>query len=250
MIIIIVIVLTLLTLASWFLIKPDVIRRLVGTICSALLLLSTIAIIANTSYHFGMAQEVETKETNIYTAGQLNSPVSLLVANQIGTDSDNYAMSFRESKDQDKPVTAFVPDQTHLTESVKKSANYQVVAGNEPAKLKTTTTKWQYTSDLYKSLFKVDDTETELISETNEVTVPESSWLVLSADQAKQLSERQQAMTDEQKQAQQTQLKQEVARQVQSYQVQNPSATQTQLADYTQKVTTDLTLSTMKSLLN
>ncbi|MEJ6348544.1 DUF4811 domain-containing protein [Holzapfeliella sp. He02] len=245
----IVIVLTLLTLASWFLIKPKAIRRVVGTIFSALLLLSAIAIIANTSYHFGMSQEVETKETSIYTAGQLDSPVNILIANQIGTDSDNYAMSFRESKDQEQPITAFVPDQHHMAEAVKKSANYQVIATDEPAKIKTTTTKWQYNSELYKSLFKVDDTETELISETNEVTLPQSNWLVLSADQTKTLTEKQQAMTDAQKQAQQTQLKQAVATQIQSYQAQNPATTQAQLADYTQKVTTELTLQAMKSLI-
>ncbi|MGX4763344.1 DUF4811 domain-containing protein [Holzapfeliella sp. JNUCC 72] len=249
MIIYIVIILTLLTLLAWFLIKPTALRVICGTISSALLLLSSVAVVANTAYHFGMEETTTTTTTEIYTAGQSGAPVNLLIANQIGTDSDNYAMSFRDNQNAEKPETYFVPDQHHMAEAVKKSANYQVLDTTEPAKLTTTTTKWQFSSDFYKMLFKVEDTDTELILEKNEVIVPQSNWLVLSVDQAKSLTEKQQAMTDAQKQAQQAQLKQAVATQVQSYQAQNPATTQAQLADYTQKVTTELTLQAMKSLI-
>ncbi|KRN03812.1 hypothetical protein FC86_GL000924 [Holzapfeliella floricola DSM 23037 = JCM 16512] len=250
LIIYIVIIFTLLTLFSWFLIKPKLLRVVLGTISSALLLLSSLSIVANTAYHFGMEEKTVVNTAEIYTAGQKESPVNLLIANQIGTQSGNYAMNFRDSQDSQDPTTHFVPDQSHMAESVKKSATYKIVDEQTSAKLITTTTKWQFSSDFYKTLFKVEDSDSELISEKNEITVPKSNWLVLSADQAKSLAEKQQAMTDEQKQAQQTQLKQEVAKQVQTYQAQNPGANQQQLAEYTQQVSTQLTLQMMNSLIN
>ncbi|WP_062325003.1 DUF4811 domain-containing protein [Holzapfeliella floricola] len=61
----------------------------------------------------------------IYTAGQKESPVNLLIANQIGTQSGNYAMNFRDSQDSQDPTTHFVPDQSHMAESVKKISHLQ-----------------------------------------------------------------------------------------------------------------------------
>jgi hypothetical protein len=90
-----------------------------------------------------------------------------------------------------------------------------------------------------------------LAKQTHVVTVPKDTWVVLTADQAKQVQAQQKtaAADPAAAAAQQAQLKTAVQTKVTAYVTANPSASQAQITAYTQKVTAQLMADAIKTTL-
>lgn len=247
MILYILIALTLLTFVSWLLIKNKGLRLALGSISTAALVVAVVAVSMHLYDHWGMVQTTTSKEQTIYTAGDLNSPAGLLIVSEVGTDSDNYAMVFRDASDASEAATHFVPNQKDIVNAVKKSADYTTGAVDE-ATAKTETTTWTWKSDFFKGLFSLMDND-ELVSEKTTVTVPEDTWVVLTSDQAKKLSQLQSTTTSEEQAATQQQLQATVQNSVAQYIAQNPNATADEIASYTTKATATAAANAIKEMI-
>lgn len=100
---IITIILTLCVFVSWLLIPHKVTRYILGYISTVALLLMIIGITANMTHHWGMEKKVVTSDKKeIYSAGSKDSPVNMLIANEMGKNSNNYIMVYKNHSDDQK----------------------------------------------------------------------------------------------------------------------------------------------------
>lgn len=231
---IITIILTLCVFVSWLLIPHKVTRYVLGYISTVALLLMIIGITANMTHHWGMEKKVVTSDKKeIYSAGSKDSPVNMLIANEMGKNSNNYIMVYKNHSDDQKAETHFKPnmDKDHLSESVKHQATYEV-KDTDKATTQTKKTVWVWKSDVYKSLFSFGHDNEELIKKTTVVTVPKDTWVVLDAQQAKQLQQSQQKESSKGNQAKQQQQKKAMQQLASHYKKQHPEASQQEINDY------------------
>lgn len=250
MIIPIMIGLTIVMVLSWFLIPNKLLKITLGTLSTLLLLASALALSAHLNSHWGMKEVTDTKTSNsIYTAAQVDSPVSILVTQEVGTDSDNYVLVYRDKKTDEKPEAHFAPDKKNIIDSVKKTATYKVANVTEPT-IVTTKKTWTWENDTFKKLFEVDDeTDNELISEETLVTVPQKNWLAMTADQSKKLAEKQKSADPKAAQAQQEQMKLVISQKVKEFMMKNPKATQDQIKEFTEDQTREMTMNAIKKMI-
>ncbi len=96
-------------------------------------------------------------------------------------------------KNRKKADTNFKPDEKHISEAVKKSATYKLVDDTK-ATVTTKTTRRVWSSDFYKLLFSVGGEQNELVKQNSVVSVPKDTWLVLTQNQVKKLSQEAPAM--------------------------------------------------------
>ncbi|MDN8760117.1 DUF4811 domain-containing protein, partial [Staphylococcus aureus] len=88
----------------WTLIPHRLTRYVIGSLFTVLFTVLIIGIVANMTHHFGMEKETITEpEKQIYAAGSSKSPTNMLIANEIGNNSYNYVMVYKENKNDDKP---------------------------------------------------------------------------------------------------------------------------------------------------
>ncbi|WEV60455.1 DUF4811 domain-containing protein [Streptococcaceae bacterium ESL0729] len=252
MILYIIVALTILSFLSWLVLKNKVLRVTLGSI-STILLFGAVGLLSlNMSNHYGMEEKTVTSEiSDIFTAGDTSSPVNMLIANQIGSDSGNYALVYRDQASDAQASPHFVPNQDDIINSVKKSASYELSDSAKNASIITQKTYWVYKSDFYKNLFelKSDDEDINLISEKTTVELPKGSWVVLSADQAKKLAEKQASVTDEQKAAQKTALETAIKTKLAEYMAQNKNASKEDIEAFTKAETTKLALESINTAL-
>ncbi|RRG17919.1 DUF4811 domain-containing protein [Weissella viridescens] len=227
MIIVLLLLFVVLTFVSWIYIKPVTLRVIAGTISLVLLMLSVWAMTVNFTDHFGMKKVTTTKTTQIYTAGDTSSPANMLLAQEIGTKSNNYVMVYRDKASDKKPAVHNKPDTKHIVEAVKKTATYQTTKGSQ-ATAKTTTTRWRFKNDFYKMMFGVSDQQNQLIKQHTLVRVPSKTWVVMTPSQAKSLGAKQKQMPMQAQQAQQMQMKQAVQAKMMAYMQAHPTATSAQ----------------------
>ncbi|MHC5374837.1 DUF4811 domain-containing protein [Enterococcus sp. LJL120] len=248
MILVLLVVFTLMVFGSWLLIKGQTMRRIAGTV-SSLLLVATIVLVALHLYnHLGMEKVTTTTENEIYTAGDTASPANLLIVSEIGTASDNYAMVYRDSADAEASETHFVPDESDIVNAVKLTASYQTADTTE-AVAETKTTKWDFSSNFYKTLFSFENQADEIIAEKVTVTVPEKTWVVLTSDQAQQLQDSQSSLTPEEQSAAQANLQAAVQTAVSNYLLENPSASQEDIQNFTTETTAEVAVQAIKAQL-
>lgn len=182
MILYLLIIFTVMTLDSWLLIDNIKVRLVTGWISILLLLISTVSLSANMNYHFGMQKEITySSKKIIYTAGPLNSPKNLLITKEIGSNSNNYILIYRNSQKSIKPSAHFVPNRKQTAQLIRNRATYRL-ADVQQATIQKEQIKWVYKNQLMKTLFKVND-ETELIKQKAIVTVPKTNWIVIPFNQ-------------------------------------------------------------------
>lgn len=182
MILYLLIIFTIMTLGSWLLIDNIKVRLVTGWISILLLLISTVSLSANMNYHFGMQKEITySSKKSIYTAGPLNSPKNLLITKEIGSNSNNYILIYRNNQRSIKPSAHFLPNRKQTVQLIRSRATYRLVDVQQ-ATIQTEQIKWVYQNQLMKTLFKVND-ETELIKQKAIVTVPKTSWIVIPFNQ-------------------------------------------------------------------
>ncbi|NBK46769.1 DUF4811 domain-containing protein [Staphylococcus delphini] len=196
---IITILLTLLVFSSWVFISHRGTRLIVGTLTTVLLVAMMIGLAGHLKYHWGMEKETITSEKQpIATAGEPNSPKKILIANEIGENSNHYVMVFRDHEDDIQPKTHFQPDNNKddNSEIFQHTAHYEQ-ADVKQATQQTTTTVWTWQSDFYRMLFSFGETKPKLIHSSTKVIVPKDDWLVLNAEEVQRLKETQQSQQSE-----------------------------------------------------
>lgn len=171
---------------------------IVGGIAIVLLALSTLGLIVHDNNHWGMKKVTSTTYKNI--------PVQMVMAIKIGSNSGNYVFSYKSNDSDKKPSQHFMPDESNITESVKKSATYEETS-DKTAEVKTVTTRWQWSNNFAKALFSVGGEGGELYKQTNTVRVPKGTLAVLTQDQAKKLAANQDKMQAQAKSEQEAQVK-------------------------------------------
>lgn len=182
MIIIIVIVLTALAFWSWMFIKNNITRWIIGGASLLLLALSILGLTLHFSNNWGMKKVTTTTTQQIYTAGEISAPYGMLIKAEIGKNTNNYVLVYRNNENDKKPTTNFMPDEKHITEAVKKSATYKLV-NSDKAQVVTTKTTRQFSSNFMKFLFGVGGEQNELVKKRSVVEVPRDTWLVLTEQQ-------------------------------------------------------------------
>ncbi|EMM6954151.1 TPA: DUF4811 domain-containing protein [Staphylococcus aureus] len=181
------IVLTLCTFVSWLLIPHKITRYILGTLFTLALTLTIIGITANMTNHWGMEKKVITSnKKEIFTGGPKNNPANILIINEIGKNTNNYVMVYRNHPKDKKTTTHFKPkmDKNNISESIKHQAKYEV-KNTDKATQQTQKEVWVWKSDLYKSLLSFDESENELIQSTTTVTVPKDTWVIINAKKDK-----------------------------------------------------------------
>ncbi len=248
MIILLLVVFAILTFVTWMLIKEKKRRMIAGSLSFLLLSLTVAAMTLSFTHHLGMQQVSHTETQRIYTAGAKQSPAGVLLAQEIGTQSDNYVLIYRDRAQAAEPKVHFKPDQKHITQAIRKEADYRQAKVNH-ASVKTTTTRWAWKNDVYRLLFGIGGQGNELVKEKVEVTVPSDTWVVMSPQQAKQLAQTQAKMSPAMQAQQQAEIKQAVEAKMMHYQQVQPQASAAQLKAQTQYETAVLTAQAMKTTL-
>lgn len=227
---IIAIILTLCIFATWLFIPHKLTRYILGALSIMALLLFIVGITANMKSHWGMEKKVVTsKEQEIFSAGSKNSPTNMLIANEIGENTNNYVMVFKKHQNDEEAKTHFKPNmkQDNISESVKQQAKYEV-KDTDRATMQTKKEIWVWKSDFYKSLFNFGEDKQELIKSTTTVTVPKDTWVVLNANQAKKLQKSQKGTRNKATQQQEKMMQQLTMK----YKKDHPNATQQEINDY------------------
>ncbi|WPQ68101.1 DUF4811 domain-containing protein [Weissella paramesenteroides] len=154
MILWIIVILMVLTIVSLLLIKNKRLRYGLGGLFAILLIASVAALSANMSNHFGMEKVTQTKTKAIYSAAPANVPVGMLMAKKI--EQHHYVLVYKDAATDKKATAHFAPDKDDMLNSLKKTASFKKVDIKQ-AQLTTRTTKWQYSSDFTKWLFKMKE---------------------------------------------------------------------------------------------
>lgn len=186
MIIVLIALFTVCVFISFFFVKRALLRWILGCCSVALLLASVLLLCAHFAWNWGTVEVGSQQTVEIYTAGDTKAAYGVLIASQIGTKSDNYAFSYR-TEARGKVGTHFVPDTSDIIDAVKVKSTYTTYSGTS-ASLTTTTIRRQFSSPLTKLLFGIGGEENVLVSQSNVISVPESTWLVLTEAQAKELA--------------------------------------------------------------
>ncbi len=162
---------------------------IVGSLSMLLLALSMIALAYHDQTNWGMKEVTTTSTHQIYTAGDKTAPYGLMIKAEIGQNTGNYVLVFRNNANSAKPDTNFEPNQNNIVESVKKSATYQLT-DTTTAKVQTTTTRLEFSSNLMKLLFGIGGEQNTLVKQHSVVSVPQDTWLVLTQSQVETLTKK------------------------------------------------------------
>lgn len=246
MIIYILVALTILMFVSWFFITQETLRWFCGILSTGLLLLFMVALSGNMASHWGMVEQSRTTTSNkIYSAGSPTAPVNMLIYRRLGTKAANNVFVFRDHP-ADKTATAhFVPNRRDIRTASKKRAVYRFTFADEP-EIKTTRREWVFKSLGYCWLFLFDHNDHQLISQKTIIKVPQATWVILSANQAKKLSAMQKKRDPTTAAATQQRLKQAITAKVSAYVQAHPQMTSAQIKNYKRQVTTQLAVIVMR----
>ncbi|NFA03161.1 DUF4811 domain-containing protein [Weissella cibaria] len=249
MVIILLAVFAILTFISWIKIENVPARVTSGLISGGLLLATVLMLVANFNNHFGMEKITKTETKTIYSAGGSKVPAGMMIAQALGTKSNNYVMIYAD-KENAKPTAHFVPNKKHIVEAVKKTATYKLIDADK-ATVTTKTTRWEWQNDFFKLMFGFGGEGHSLYKQQTVVKLPKDTWVVMTPAQSKAVQAKQKAAAANPAaaQAQQEQLKAAASAKIAAFMQVNPKASQDQVKAYTTKVTAELTAEAMKAML-
>ena len=193
MIFVLIIVFGLLTFVGFMFFRNFVVRWIIGGLSFVILALSVGMLTLHIKDNWGMKNVTTQTSHQIFTAGDKDAPYGLMIKSEIGKDTGNYVLIFRNDENSAKYDINFTPDQKHIVEAVKKTATYKLTK-SDTAKVVTTTTRREFGSNLMKSLFDAGNEQNDLVKKRSVVYVPRDTWLVLTADQVKKLEKESPAM--------------------------------------------------------
>lgn len=200
MIIILIAIFTLLTFFGFMYINKGILRGVVGGLSLILLTASVLSLTMHIKENWGMEKVTTTETKQIYTAGDTSAAFGVLLKAEVGKNTNNYVLVYRTNREDKAPTAHFQPDQKHIVETLKKTADYKLTDESN-AKLVTTTVRWKFKDNFMKFLFGIGDEEGKLVSEHARAYVPKDTWLVLTQEQAKQLQKEVPAMQAKQEAA-------------------------------------------------
>ena len=186
MIILMILLALILVFCSWMFIKKTTLRWVIG-ICSLVLLSGSVFLFTDHVLNYtGMT--IETKKTTkpIYSAGKTDLSYGILVQQEIGTDSRNYVLVYRNDKQATKPTAHFKPDFDHPAETVKYFSTYNYT-NSDQASVTTTVKRYRWDSNVAKLLYGFYGEDGQLVSSKSVVSVPKKTWLVVNQQQQKEL---------------------------------------------------------------
>lgn len=249
MVIILLAVFAILTFISWIKIENVPARVTSGLISGGLLLATVLMLVANFNNHFGMEKVTKTETKTIYSAGGSKVPAGMMIAQALGTKSNNYVMIYAD-KENAKPTAHFVPNKKHIVEAVKKTATYKLIDADK-ATVTTKTTRLEWQNDFFKLMFGFGGEGHSLYKQQTVVKLPKDTWVVMTPAQSKAVQAKQKAAAANPAaaQAQQEQLKAAASAKIAAFMQANPKASQDEVKAYTTKVTAELTAEAMKAML-
>ncbi|MDT2738835.1 DUF4811 domain-containing protein [Enterococcus canintestini] len=186
MIILIIIVALILVFSSWMLTKKTLQRWIFGILSLLLLGGSVFFFTDHVLHHTGMKIQTKTSTKPIYTAGNTELAYGVLVYQEIGTDSGNYVLVYRDEKSDGKPKAHYTPDFNQPAAVLKKSATYKYTK-NDRATVTTITKRYHWNSHWAKLLYGFYGEEGQLVSQKSTVSVPKETWLIVTQKQSQQI---------------------------------------------------------------
>ncbi|MDO4634974.1 MAG: DUF4811 domain-containing protein [Streptococcus sp.] len=185
MIVLIIILATVLTFATWMYLSKPLLRYVLGTLSLFVLGSSIYLLTDHFVNHRGMEVKTTVLTKQIYSSGDTSQPFGIMIAKEIGTKSGRYVMIYRDKEGAD-PTAHFVPNKKKMTETVKKSSSYKLV-DTDKASVSIKTKRYVWKNHFYELLFNVGGENNELVSQEVDVLVPKETWMVLSPKEAKSL---------------------------------------------------------------
>ncbi|MGX6961575.1 DUF4811 domain-containing protein [Vagococcus xieshaowenii] len=175
-------------LFTYFSIKASDKRHIaLPTIFGLLFIGSIVAMIANGSYHYGMAKETVVKEQKLVSSADMNG-MNILMYQGLGDGSEKIYLT-KTSDDQKEPKA------TGTNNVINK-----VIEDSKEAKWVQSTTYWVPKNNTMKALFNYGSNKKEFVSEKNEFYLTKD-WQVLSTDQlekfGKLIKEKQATMAED-----------------------------------------------------
>lgn len=207
------IIFTVLTFYGFMFIKNKAASWAVGGLSILILTLSIAMLTFHIKDNWGMKEVTTSTSHSIYSAGDTSAAYGMMIKAEIGENTGNYVLIYRNEKAEKTPATNFKPDAKNIVEAVKKTATYQQVSGTQ-AKETTTTTRRVWRSNFFKLMFNVGYENKEIVKQHSVVSVPKDTWLVLTAAQAKTLQKKApelEAQAKAEAAAQQATLEKEIA---------------------------------------
>ncbi|MBM7635668.1 DUF4811 domain-containing protein [Streptococcus saliviloxodontae] len=186
MIVLIISLATILTFVTWMLIDRAIIRVPLGILSLLILAGSIWQLTDHFVNHTGMKITTKTSTKTIYTAGDTSATYGVLITKEIGTDSGNYVLVYRDKTTDTDSSAHFIPDTDNPVEASKVTTNYQLT-DSKNATVTTVTKRYTWDSDLAEWLYGFAGEEGEVVSKTITAKVPEKTWLVLTDKQAEKL---------------------------------------------------------------
>ena len=185
MIIYIIIALLVAMILAWTCLPTRLLKFTIGGLLTILVALATVQLTLTFTDHLGMRQVTTTSTSQIYSATGKQSPAGILIANRIGKKDNQHQVLVYQDDEDSQARAHFVPNQKHMTESIKRRVKV-VPANVDKATLTTKTTRWQWRSERAKQWFNVGQAG-ELVKEENIVKIPRDTWVVLSTKQMKKM---------------------------------------------------------------
>lgn len=185
MIVYVIIALLIAMIFAWVALPTRVLKITVGGLLTILAALTTIQFTRTFTDHIGMHRVTTTTTRRIYSAAGNQSPAGILIANPLGKKDPHHQVLVYQDHANSKAKAHFVPNQKHLTESIKRQVKV-VPANIKEATVTTKTTRWEWRSKAAKQWLNVGQAG-ELVKQENIVKIPKDTWAVLTAQQMKQM---------------------------------------------------------------
>lgn len=249
MIIWIIIISTISFTCSWLMIENRLLRLILGIISTFCFVASISLTSLNLTNHFGMKTVITSKETPIYSSASSDLPINILIAQELGEDSNQFVLIYRDTEDATEASVHFKPDENNMVESIKKTSSYQM-EDIDQATLSTTEKKWVWENKFYEALFSFDNSSEELISQENIAYLSKDNWLVLTPQQAETFAEKQKNISTEEKEKQLSLFQAKLNTAKESYIASNPSASTEEIKEYLDNYLSKLYIEMIKSELD
>lgn len=213
MIIAIMFVAMLLFFVSAMFIKNKTWRITLSTIFALIFVISTGAMTANYSHHFGMHQATSTQAKKVFP---IRNGSPLAIYQPLGTDGTEQVLIYKKSATQSK--SSHTPADEHTKTQLK-------FANRSDIKMVTKTTRWRLNKGWASWLFKGVGMDGKVVKKEITITYPKS-YIKVTAKQAQQLAKQSKAANSAQAQAA---AKSYIMAQVQKAKASNPQMNQSQL---------------------
>ncbi|TLQ03491.1 DUF4811 domain-containing protein [Pediococcus stilesii] len=185
MIIYVIFILLILTIFAWTMLPSKILKITIGSVLTLALTGATISLTAVLHKHYGMQQITTTSEQKIYSVAGEESPAGILVISKLGKEDSKHLVMVYKNEKTGSAEPHFVPNQKNITNSIKKESSYRQ-ANVKDATLVSKETRWRWKDDQSKRWFDFGQ-DGELVKQTNTVTVPKDSWLVLTNNEMEKL---------------------------------------------------------------